>query len=99
MEILVYNGERGGRGGEWPTVGVASPPGSASEGEEGRGCIIGGRCRKYHFCHDKTRLLSRQKYPCNDKTFVFVATKDVFVATKMIVVAAPASDRGEEGEG
>ena len=37
-------------------------------------------CHKYNFCRDKTRLLSRQKYACRDKTF---ATKKtiVFVAT------------------
>ena len=42
--------------------------------------IVGGSCHKYHFCRDKTRvgrgktrLLSRQKYACHDKTFV--ATK------------------------
>ena len=58
------------------------------------------------FCReDKTRLLPQQKYACRDKTFVatkdffcrnkhvFVATSDkTFVATKMILVAAPASD-------
>ena len=35
--------------------------------------IIGGSCHKYHFCRDKTRPLSRQKYACRDKRFV--ATK------------------------
>ena len=39
--------------------------------------------RKAYFCRDKTRLLSRQTAVCRDKTFV---------ATKMIFVAAPASD-------
>jgi len=34
-------------------------------------------------CRDKTRVLSREKYDCFDKTFV---------ATKMILVAAPGSD-------
>ena len=59
-------------------------------------------------CRDKTRLLSRQKYACHDKTFVatklclsrqiFVTTKvfcrdkHTFVATKMILVAALAND-------
>ena len=37
-----------------------------------------------NFCRDKTRLLSRQKYVCCDK--------HVFVATKIILVAAPAND-------
>ena len=88
-----------------------------------------------HFCRDKTRLLSRQKHACRDKTFgatstvllrqnpcddkrnfvetklTFVATKHVFcrdkhvfvatntcfrdktfVATKITLAAAPASD-------
>ena len=41
--------------------------------------ITDGRCHKYHYCrdkhvcHDKARLLLRQKYACRDKTFV--ATK------------------------
>ena len=34
-------------------------------------------------CHDKTHLLSRQKYACHDKTFV---------ATKMILMTAPTND-------
>ena len=35
----------------------------------------------------------RQKYVCRDK-HTFVETKDVFVATKMILVVAHASDSG-----
>ena len=34
------------------------------------GNIIGRNYHKYHFCCDKTRLLSRQKYGCRDKQFV-----------------------------
>ena len=62
--------------------------------------IIGRSCHKYlsqvskvlswqtHVCHDKTRLLLRQKYACRDKTFV--ATKlclsgqNIFVRTKLL---------------
>ena len=49
------------------------------------------------FLSRQTRLLSRQKYACRDKTFVatkdvFCHDKHVFVATKMILVAAPAND-------
>ena len=29
------------------------------------------RQNKYHFCRDKTRLLSRQKHTCRDKTYFF----------------------------
>ena len=29
--------------------------------------ITGGNCYKYHFCRNKTRFLSRQKYACRDK--------------------------------
>ena len=48
--------------------------------------VIGGSCHKYHFCRHKsfvrvlclsrlkTRLLSRQKYSCRDKTFVATNT-------------------------
>ena len=32
--------------------------------------IIGGSCHKYDFCRDKTRLLSRRKYACCDKTLL-----------------------------
>ena len=35
------------------------------------------------FCRDKRRVLSRQKRVCRDK---------MFVATKMLLVAAPAKD-------
>ena len=60
--------------------------------------IIGGSCHKYHFCRDKTRLLSRQKYACRDKTFctvqrfcrkkhTFVATKHVFCPDKNVFAA------------
>ena len=49
---------------------------------------VTGVNHKYHFCRDKTRLLSRQKYACHDK-HVFVATnicrdKHNFVATKVL---------------
>ena len=36
---------------------------------------IGGSCHKYHFCRNKTRPLSQQKYACCDKTFVTRKTK------------------------
>ena len=46
-------------------------------------------CHKYHFCRDKTRVLSRQKHACRNK-HNFVATKlclsrqnPSFVATKV----------------
>ena len=75
--------------------------------------IIGGSFHKYHFCRDKTRLLSRQKDACRDKTYLFSrqtyfcrdkthvlsrqtlvsrTDKHVFVATKVILMAASASD-------
>ena len=48
-------------------------------------------------CRDKTRLLSRQKYACRDKIVclsrqMFCDDKHTFVATKIILVAAPAKD-------
>ena len=46
----------------------------------------GGSCHKYHFCRDKTRLLSRQKHACRDK-HNFVATKPVFCRDKSMLVA------------
>ena len=65
--------------------------------------IVGGSCHKYNFCRDKSVvatnmclsrqnpsfvatniILSRQAYFCRDK--------HMFVATKMILVAAPAND-------
>ena len=39
--------------------------------------------RRACFCRDKRRVLSRQKRVCRDK---------MFVATKMLLVAAPAKD-------
>ena len=53
--------------------------------------------RQAPVCRNKTRLLSRQKYACSDKTFVAtkyfcMRGKYVFVATQMIIVAAPAND-------
>ena len=58
-------------------------------------CIIGGNCHRNHFCRDKTRLLSRQKYACRDKhNFVslllsrqntsFFRDKSMLVATKLL---------------
>ena len=42
-------------------------------------------------CHDKTRLLSQQKYACCDKTFVstknYVCHDKTFVATKLCLYA------------
>ena len=49
--------------------------------------IIGGSYHKYHFCRDKTRLLSRQKYAC-DWTFVVTNVcrdKHMYVATKVLL--------------
>ena len=55
--------------------------------------ILGGSCHKYHFCRGKTRLLSRQKYVCHDKTFASTKVclsrqnlrldKSMFVTTKL----------------
>ena len=47
-------------------------------------CLIGGSCHKYHFCPDKTRLLSRQNYVCRDINGQF----------NWCVVSAPCSNRG-----
>ena len=52
-------------------------------------------CREKHN-RAKTRILSRQKNACRDKTFVatntcFVVKNDNFVATKSGLVAAPAN--------
>ena len=47
-------------------------------------------------CRNKTRLSSRQKYASRDKRFVATNTclsQQRFVATKMILVAAPGNDR------
>ena len=44
------------------------------------GTDIAGSCHKYNFCHDKTRLLLRQKYACRNKTFV---TTNTFVVTNI----------------
>ena len=57
-----------------------------------------------YFCHDKN-ILSRETQFCRDKSFVASSVllsqqKTCFVATKMILVAAPASDkRGRLGGG
>ena len=54
-------------------VSVRGPEHQKGRGEVhlfGKLSIIGGSCHKYHFCRDKIRLLSRQKYACRDKTFV-----------------------------
>ena len=62
--------------------------------------IIGRSWREYHFCRDKTilsrvcrdktRLLSRQKFACRDKTFVvtniFCRDKIMFVSTNVLCV-------------
>ena len=47
------------------------------------GIIIGGNCHKYHFCPDKRRLLSRQKYACRNKSFV--ATKSCLLRQNIFV--------------
>ena len=49
--------------------------------------IAGGNCHKYHFCHNKTCLLSQQIYFCCDKTFVMTIIchdKHKFVTTKLL---------------
>ena len=49
-----------------------------------------------YFCRDKSCVLSRQTRVCCDK-HVFVVTKLLlFVTTKIILVAAPANDRGDD---
>ena len=55
--------------------------------------IIGGSCRKYHFCCDKSfvatnfvLILLQQKFCCGKYTFV--TTKDVFCHNKHMFVAA-----------
>ena len=48
--------------------------------------------RQTYFCRDKK--LSRQAYFCRDKIRLVCRDKHVFVATKMVLVAAPASDSG-----
>ena len=35
-----------------------------------RTTVAGGSFHKYHFCRDKRRVLSRQKYACRNKAFV-----------------------------
>ena len=57
--------------------------------------IIGGSCHKYHFCRDKTRLLSRPKYACRNKIMFFdikvlsrskcVCRNKTFVATSILL--------------
>ena len=64
--------------------------------------IIGGSCHKYHICRDKvllqqahvracrdnTRLLSKQKHACHNKTFVttkYFCFNKTFVATNIIL--------------
>ena len=51
--------------------------------------IIGGSCLKYHFCCDKTCLLS-QKYACCDKSFVtnkkYVCCDKTFVMTSILLL-------------
>ena len=63
--------------------------------------IIGGSCHKYHFCRNKSFVAKTKHVFCRKRLFfffghnkhVFVATSDkAFVATKMILVAAPAID-------
>ena len=43
--------------------------------------IIGGSCHRHNFCCDKTRLLSRQKHACRDKSFV---AQKYFGTTKLL---------------
>ena len=70
-------------------------------------CIIGRSCYKYNFCRNKTfvttkhvfccnksmlavtKLLSQQNHVCHDKR---ACCDKTFVVTKIILVAAPASD-------
>ena len=62
---------------------------------DGREVSLAGAATSIIFLSRQTRVatntcLSRQKYACRDKSML-VVTK-VFIATKMILVAAPASD-------
>ena len=57
------------------------------------GACIPGLClilQRQNFCHEKHAFVSTKDVFCRDK-HAFVATK--FIATKMILVAAPASDK------
>ena len=59
--------------------------------------IIGGSYHKYQFCHDKSFVA--KAYFCHYKRHVLspqtpVCHHKTFVTTKMILVAAPASDTG-----
>jgi len=57
------------------------------------GACIPGLClilQRQNFCHEKHTFVSTKDVFCRDK-HAFVATK--FIATKMILVAAPASDK------
>ena len=48
-------------------------------------CIIDESCQKYHFCRDYKHIFVASKHDfCRDKI--------MFVATKIILVAAPAND-------
>ena len=58
--------------------------------------VIGGSCHQYDFCRDKmflaTNIFLSQQNVCHDKTrlvsrrkHTFVVTKDVFVATKLLL--------------
>ena len=58
--------------------------------------VIGGSCHKYHFCRDKRRVLSRQKYACRDKSFV--ETKHVFYRDKRMLAATKYLSRQTHGE-
>ena len=54
--------------------------------------VTGGSCHKYHFCRDKTHLLSQQKYVCCDETIVatkiFCCDKHNFVTTILLLQQA-----------
>ena len=67
--------------------------------------IIGGNCHKYNFCRDKHLFVATKHVFCSDKfcrgKHAFVLTsfcldkllsRQTFVATKMVLVAAPAKD-------
>ena len=65
---------------------------------EQQGPIIGGNCHKYHFCRDKQVFVKTKRVFCDKNMFVatsilLLRQKTCFVATKLILVAAPATDR------
>ena len=52
--------------------------------------VIGGSCHKYNFSRDKH--MTKHVFCRNKSMHVFCRDKHTFVATKIILVAAPAND-------